>query len=259
MKERWGFKLTVGLPMLETSGRGSVSCWAIMANRFEEKSVRPWCYLLLSVAIVGLAVAEFWRWQSLKVLREQKDAVSEQISVFEAMRFENSNLQNQRDQLQRAIDSFAVANELLRAENQLLRDQTNQLASVKVGYLDAFARNRRLEDKLLSLRSELDAKPRVPRIGAWLGVSIRDPDEPVNDAAIRGGVVVMQVTDRSPADEAKLERGDRLLAIDGEPIGSVDHFKQIMAQKQGGQAIVIDFARDSALQRMALKPRDWPQ
>ncbi len=66
-------------------------------------------------------------------------------------------------------------------------------------------------------------------------------------------IFVGAVTDGMPAAEAGLQRGDLVLGVDGERLGSFSSFVDIV-QTSGGRSLMIDYARDGALRSTVVKP-----
>ena len=71
-----------------------------------------------------------------------------------------------------------------------------------------------------------DEQPR-----AWLGIQA--------GAAEEGGVAVLHVIADSPADEAGLERGDRILAVDGEEVDSPEELRSAIAGRSPGDEVTL--------------------
>ncbi len=89
-------------------------------------------------------------------------------------------------------------------------------------------------------------RPRLPREGfapGWtggpplLGLAVEEDD---------AGVRVAEVTPGLGADEAGVRPGDRLLALDGEPIASVEHLRALLDEAEAGDEVVVRVARDGA-------------
>jgi S1-C subfamily serine protease len=71
---------------------------------------------------------------------------------------------------------------------------------------------------------------------AWLGIS--------GETGVDGGFDVMDVVPDSPADEAGLESGDRLVAIDGERIENIDVLANIIAGHSPGDEVTLTVVKD---------------
>lgn len=89
--------------------------------------------------------------------------------------------------------------------------------------------------------------------GGWLGVSIADAMEITEetDGKTRtityesgAGVRIEHVYDGSPADEAGLEIGDLIVAIDGEDIGDTGELTKIVRKHSPGDEITLRVMRD---------------
>jgi S1-C subfamily serine protease len=69
-------------------------------------------------------------------------------------------------------------------------------------------------------------------IPVWLGLTLQDLTQALRDAfstRARSGVLITHVFDDSPADRAKLRRGDILLELDGTKIGSRRNYFEVLA------------------------------
>ena len=57
------------------------------------------------------------------------------------------------------------------------------------------------------------------------------------------GIMVMAVTERSPAGNAGLQHGDLIVSLDGEPVGSAEAFIDSIATRQPGDGVVLGIVR----------------
>jgi regulator of sigma E protease len=71
---------------------------------------------------------------------------------------------------------------------------------------------------------------------------------------ISATILVSVVSPGMPAEEAGLERGDLLLALDGRPIGSFESFAESV-RASGGRSLEIAYARDGETRSVSLQPR----
>lgn len=99
----------------------------------------------------------------------------------------------------------------------------------------------------------------------WLGVVIQDLDRDLAKAFnVTGdeGVLVSEIPDNSPAQEAGLEPGDIMLVCDGDPIRNVDHFLYTISQKAAGETVNIMILRNGEEQEIEAvvgeKPPELP-
>ena len=78
---------------------------------------------------------------------------------------------------------------------------------------------------------------------------ILEPDEPsvipfLDDIfKSPGGVKIKEVARKSPAAEAKLRAGDRLLALDGQPIGDLAEIKRRLSDRAAGEELTLTVKR----------------
>jgi S1-C subfamily serine protease len=89
---------------------------------------------------------------------------------------------------------------------------------------------------------------------AWFGVQMSDVTEDVAkelDLPVDKGALVVKATEGGPADDAGLrggdsqtgEGGDLIVAIDGQEIESGDELAQVIAGKQPGDTVEVEFYR----------------
>jgi S1-C subfamily serine protease len=83
---------------------------------------------------------------------------------------------------------------------------------------------------------------------AWLGVNCVDD---------QGQVRVVRVNDDSPADVAGLQRGDRILRIDGVAVAEVGQlWKQLWAGGASERAVTLEILRDGRAETLVLQSVD---
>ncbi len=105
--------------------------------------------------------------------------------------------------------------------------------------------------------------------GAWLGVVTQSVDYDLAEAfdlEVKYGVIINEVVDDSPAEEAGLENDDIIVSIDGERITDYDDLVDMLTERGEGDQITIGLIRDGkALDvqvKLAKRPRgrhdlDW--
>jgi len=82
----------------------------------------------------------------------------------------------------------------------------------------------------------------------WLGVTSTEMD---------GRVVVMRVTAGSPADAGGIERGDTILAVDDQPVATLEAFyKRLWARANADDEIKLTLQRGADVQTLRLKGVD---
>ncbi|MEE2675209.1 MAG: RIP metalloprotease RseP [Myxococcota bacterium] len=74
---------------------------------------------------------------------------------------------------------------------------------------------------------------------------------------ISAAILVSVVSAGMPAEEAGLERGDLLLALDGQPIGSFESFRNSV-RTSGGRSLEVVYARDGETRSASIRPRLQP-
>ena len=213
--------------------------------------VRVWLYVLLAGGLFCLVALEISRSKGMDRLRAENSALRAQADDAETARARIAELEESRERLLRVLDSPPPELLALRDEVARLRAQTNELASLRLKWAQAQMRVARLEGKFRELQWELTRKPAVPKVGAWVGLSLKDAEQ--------GGVTIMQIVNGSPASRADLQVGDRIFGIDGQAIATAQVLTQVMSQKAGGEMLAFDVVRKDAVVRVIVKPMDWPQ
>jgi len=71
---------------------------------------------------------------------------------------------------------------------------------------------------------------------------------------VPANVLIERVVAGSPAEQAGLQSGDLILAVDGAPLGSFATFEQTVRTSMG-RALQIEYARDGARRQLVLTPR----
>jgi serine protease Do len=100
-----------------------------------------------------------------------------------------------------------------------------------------------------------------PYEGEWLGVSVDDVDGPVGrrtaPADLDEGVVIVEVEDGSPAQEAGLRVGDVVEEVDGKEIRSLDDYEEAIdeARDRGDKPVLFLLRREGLSRYVAVKPR----
>ena len=89
--------------------------------------------------------------------------------------------------------------------------------------------------------------------GPWIGIIEGGAREGVE------GVVVEQILPNSPAEEAGLDYGDVILAIDGKPVKNSDGLRTELAKKPAGVERDIVILRKSRNVKLKIKPIENPE
>ncbi|MFH1686709.1 MAG: PDZ domain-containing protein [bacterium] len=106
------------------------------------------------------------------------------------------------------------------------------------------------------------AKKYRSRDDVWLGISFVSVDSKLVDKhelAKDFGVYVKGVIDDSPADEIGLERGDLIVALDGQKIVDANDLTDILEDHQDGDKVTLEYYRGSDHLSVAVELRDRPQ
>ena len=95
------------------------------------------------------------------------------------------------------------------------------------------------------------ARPILDRPMGWLGITIQDVGEELAEqlaarfgVAAGTGVVVMEAMPGGPAGAAGLQRGDVIVALDGQPIWDVRQLQRRIRSAPVGRPIVVSVLRE---------------
>ena len=89
----------------------------------------------------------------------------------------------------------------------------------------------------------------------WLGVYIQDVTKDIAGAfryTGTGGALVADILKESPAEGSGLRKGDIITAVDGAPIGDVNHLRRVVAVKKPGTKVKIDVYRDGRAEKIEM-------
>ena len=91
--------------------------------------------------------------------------------------------------------------------------------------------------------AQAPAAPAETEVGSKLGVAVgpltADIARQLGYTGSPGGIVVTDVQPYGPAGRAGIQRGTRILAVDGERVGDVAGFRSAMARKRPGQVVSL--------------------
>ncbi len=71
-----------------------------------------------------------------------------------------------------------------------------------------------------------------------------------------GGVVVTGASPAGPAWSAGFQRGDRIVRLNGDPVGTQEEFYARLWQKKVGEEITVVVLRDSIFHAITVRPAD---
>lgn len=104
-------------------------------------------------------------------------------------------------------------------------------------------------DVVNSIAAEIEEKGKVQR--GWLGVRIMENEE--------GKVEITEVEDESPAEMARLEKGDVILMIDGKEIKGSEMFAHEIRSRKPGKDVVLEVERDGKMKKIRVKLGEYPE
>ena len=73
------------------------------------------------------------------------------------------------------------------------------------------------------------------------------------DSDVEEGAVVVEVSKDSPAEKAKLQKGDVILSIDGVKIKNVAHLRSELYKHQIGDTIKVEYLRNNKINKVNIK------
>ena len=99
-------------------------------------------------------------------------------------------------------------------------------------------------------------------VRGWLGVSIQDlTPELAGQFEVSGakGVLVSDVLDDSPAEQAGLERGDVIVAFDGTTVEDATQLKNVVAITEVGKEVTVELIRDKQVRTLRVRIGQQPK
>jgi serine protease Do len=115
-------------------------------------------------------------------------------------------------------------------------------------------------DTAMPIIQELVTKGYVTR--PWLGVGLYTVDQLAISQlglAVDKGVVIVEVSPGSPADNAGLRRGDVIVEIGGQTVTEVQEFTHVLHGSAIGQPLDIKYYRGSAESTIMVTPAQSPR
>jgi S1-C subfamily serine protease len=91
---------------------------------------------------------------------------------------------------------------------------------------------------------------------AYAGVGAATRDDPADKDDPRPGAAIVQIAPKGPAERAGLRRGDVIIAVDGEAVGSAADFRGIILAKGVNTQVRLRFERGSAVREARLRTVD---
>ncbi|MDB6031336.1 MAG: hypothetical protein JWM16_1674, partial [Verrucomicrobiales bacterium] len=206
---------------------------------------------------IGLLVATFyWRKMASSLRAENRDLLESLESLRQANATDHE-VQVKVKELEQAhqFDSYRI--QQLEAASLKLAQFSNQGLYLLREKVHLVARVSALENENLTIKHDYEGKPRIPRVGAWMGLTLA----PVQggETAGQAGAVITYMADNGPADRSLLQVGDIILGMDGEPVGNPEDYRRLMLAKLGGEKVSLDVMRSTNRLKIEAIPRDWPQ
>ncbi len=99
-------------------------------------------------------------------------------------------------------------------------------------------------------------------VRGWLGVSIQDLNADLQeqfDAPDQRGVLVSDVVDDSPAEDAGLKRGDIIRKYDSQDVKDSRHLRSLVAETQPNSSVTIHVLRDGDEQNVDVTIAEMPK
>ncbi len=95
----------------------------------------------------------------------------------------------------------------------------------------------------------------------WFGVGIKNlSPEDRKDYSYKGdGVLVSEVTKKSPAEEAGIKAEDILTKIDGQPVKDVDELRTTIATMRPGSSVEVELVRDGDEHKVSVEIGKQPE
>jgi len=97
--------------------------------------------------------------------------------------------------------------------------------------------------------------------GAFLGVQMQELTDELRDGLdikVEKGILINEVIDDSPADEAGLHDGDVIVAFNGKDVESPRQLRDLIAERKSGDTVKIDVIRDDREKSFDVTIGEWP-
>ncbi|SRR5258705_5312893 len=233
---------------------------SVIMERSEK--TRSWAsYVLLTAGLIAVVGVTALQKRNQTRLEEENSRLKEQVNTLQDLQNKNPSA----EEFQQILAALKARDfeEITQLRNQVseLRKQTNRLQNFPEEHAKALIGlgGERWERAYRHLESQFTGKPRVPRVGAWIGVDISDPGE--NDRGIdqTDGTIVRRVVPNGPAAEAKIEPGDVIVSIDDAAVRNTEEFKTLLAQRNGAQTLKLRIIREGTPLAINVNASDWPQ
>jgi S1-C subfamily serine protease len=135
------------------------------------------------------------------------------------------------------------------------------LAACVVASAAAMPTTQRDRDKV----KQKDTKPQaeVSRADkAYLGVAMQELDEEVLkglDTNVTRGVLISQVLEGSPAEEAGIQEGDIVVEFDRKEVSSPDELRNLVEDSRVGEAVKVKVIRDGEPKTLSVTVGQYPE
>jgi len=158
--------------------------------------------------------------------RRETDALAQQArQLAEELRAQQAAMQKQQAAMQRQIEAL---------ERQL-RSANEEAEGTRKRSNETVEKARTEMRKALTERRVQGEAAAEGKKEAYIGVvTNKVPEVLSSHLGLKGGLIVAQVLDDSPAGKAGLKHNDVLIAMNGKPLESPEQFKKLVVSEKGG-------------------------
>ena len=95
----------------------------------------------------------------------------------------------------------------------------------------------------------------------FLGVNMQELDEDLRkglDVKTKGGVLITEVVEDSPAEEAGIEDGDIIVEFDGQAVDSPSELRELVGEAEVGEKVKVKVVRDGKPKTITVTMGEYP-
>lgn len=96
----------------------------------------------------------------------------------------------------------------------------------------------------------------------YLGIKMQELDSDLRkglDLKVKNGVLVSEVVEGSPAEEAGIEDGDVIVSFDGKKVASAKELSELVAETDVGKKVKVKVSRDNRSKTLNVVVGEWPE
>jgi serine protease Do len=149
-----------------------------------------------------------------------------------------------------------VSSSPIGSQQTITIDRNGKRMDLKVAIGDREEQLAASDDPRFSRRDEGGEPDRAESTGAKFGIRVKQPTDVEREASgVEKGVVITSVDAGSFADEIGLQERDIIVAINRQPVGSIEDIRSIQGKLKSGDAVAFRVMRPSPVPARAGRPQ----